>query len=136
MSVVVWSYLSYLGICLGVTIWVAHAIQKHGRVLVNDDQQENHEIYDALTHLLIVGFYLVNLGAICMLLRYGSKPTDMESTFEVLSTKIGGILLVLGFMLFVTIAKLSTVRTREQNLKDMREHRELLHQERLADKKL
>ena len=34
-------------------------------------------LVDSINHLLLVGFYLVNIGFVSLALRYGTKPTDL-----------------------------------------------------------
>jgi len=65
-----------------------------------------------VNHLLVVGFYLINIGYVTLALQYGAKPTDMASAIEVLSTKVGMVLLVLGFMHFFNLAVFSKMRKR------------------------
>lgn len=129
MSITVKAYAAYLVICLIVTIWVAISLQKNGRKLIDDHQEENKDLFDAFTHLLIVGFYLINFGVVGLLLRYGGNLKTAEEAFELLGTKIGGILLVLGLMVFIIVAKLSKVRQREQSRIEIKQNRELFKAE-------
>ncbi len=46
---------------------------------------------DSVNHLLVVGFYLVNLGFILLYLRHGTKPTDIENGVEYAATKLGAM---------------------------------------------
>ncbi|VAX36677.1 hypothetical protein MNBD_PLANCTO02-111 [hydrothermal vent metagenome] len=133
MTVTIWTYAAYSGICVMVTIWVAESLRKNGRKMVNNDQKENKNLFDAFTHLLTVGLYLVNLGVVCLLLRYGKKPTDIETAIELLGTKIGSVLLVLGAMVFIIIAKLSEVRQGEQSRTKMKKNRELFQSKQKQD---
>ena len=63
-----------------------------------------------MTRLLIVGFYLVNLGIISLALKYGGPAQDVTSVMELLSTKVGTILISLGFVHFIVLAKLGAMR--------------------------
>ena len=51
-------------------------------------------------HLLVVGFYLVNLGFILLTLQYGNEPTTVPEMFRFLSSKVGLAVVVLGGMHF------------------------------------
>ena len=63
----------------------------------------NRELADSVNHLLVVGFYLINVGFVSLALKYGDKPTDLETAIESLSTKMGFVLLVLGGMHFFNL---------------------------------
>jgi hypothetical protein len=62
-------------------------------------------------HVLLVGFYLVNIGFVSLALRYGTKPTDLVQAFEFLSTKVGLVVVILGFMHFTNMRLLVRYRT-------------------------
>jgi hypothetical protein len=65
-----------------------------------------------VNHLLVVGFYLINLGYVTLRLKYGVKPTDLAESIEFLSSKIGLVLLVLGIMHFLNLHIFSRMRRR------------------------
>src|SRR5467141_1190101 len=99
----VWTYLAYLAISIGVTIWVARTLHKNGRIFLVDSFLGNEALADSVNHLLVVGFYLVNVGYVSLALKYGGKPSTLAEAIEILSTKIGVVLLVLGVMHFANI---------------------------------
>lgn len=109
---VVMSYLVYLVISIGVTIWVARTLHRNGRIFLVDSFLGNEALADSVNHLLVVGFYLVNVGYVSLALKYGDKPADLAQSIEYLSTKIGVVLLVLGAMHFVNIRVFSGMRRR------------------------
>ena len=67
---------------------------------------------DAVNHLLVVGFYLVNLGFVALALRYGDKPADLQGAVEFLSTKVGLATVVLGLMHFFNLKNFDRMRRR------------------------
>jgi hypothetical protein len=108
----VWTHLAYLAVSLGVTIWVARTLHKNGRVFLVDAFGGNESLADSVNHLLVVGFYLINVGYVTLAVKYGIKPTDLVESIEFFSTKIGLVLLVLGVMHFLNIFGLSTAKRR------------------------
>src|ERR1700720_1320620 len=82
----VWTYLAYLAISLALTIWVARTLHKNGRIFLVDSFLGNEPLADSVNHLLVVGFYLINVGYIALALKYGEKPLDMAQAIETLST--------------------------------------------------
>src|SRR4051812_35748587 len=95
---VVASYLGYLVVGIGLTVWVARTLFKNGRVFLVDSFLGNAELAESVNRLLVVGFYLINAGYVSLALKYGDKPTDAASSIEAMSTKVGWVLLVLGGM--------------------------------------
>ena len=109
---IITSYLAYLSISIAVTVWVAHTLHKNGRIFLVDSFHGNTALADSVNHLLVVGFYLVNVGYITLALRFGRKPDTWPEVIEYLSTKIGLVLLILGFMHFMNIKVFSGMRRR------------------------
>jgi hypothetical protein len=108
----VWTYLAYLTISVTLTIWVARTLHKNGRIFLVDSFLGNEALADSVNHLLVVGFYLINIGFVTLALRYGDKAFDAQSALEILSTKIGLVLVVLGVMHFFNIFIFSKMRRR------------------------
>lgn len=90
-------YLMYLGISVGVTIWVAGTLSRNGRVFLVNGFGDEH-VADSVNHMLVVGFYLVNIGYVALALQSSHPPVDIVGGIEFLSWKIGLVLLVLGVM--------------------------------------
>jgi len=112
MTLIVWTYLVYLGISIALTVWVARTLHRNGRVFLVDCFHGNTELADSVNHLLVVGFYLINVGFVALALRFGVTAGDVKEALESLSTKIGLVLLVLGFMHFFNLAVFTACRKR------------------------
>lgn len=112
MTPTVWTYLIYLIISIALTIWVARTLHKNGRIFLVDSFAGNEPLADSINHLLVVGFYLVNVGFVSLALKYGDKAADLQGVFESLSTKVGCVMLVLGAMHFFNLIVFSKMRRR------------------------
>lgn len=112
MTLHVWTYLVYLGLSIAATIWVARTLHLNGRVFLIDCFHGNKELADSVNHLLVVGFYLINVGFVSLALRFGVSAGNTKEALESLSTKMGLVLLVLGFMHFFNLAVFTTCRKR------------------------
>jgi len=112
-----WTYLIYLGISVALTVWVAKTLHKNGRIFLVDSFLGNEALADSVNHLLVVGFYLINIGFVTLALKYGDKATDAQTGLEILSTKVGLVLLVLGFMHFFNLGVFSAMRNRASHPK-------------------
>jgi hypothetical protein len=106
------THLIYLLITIAVTVWVARTLHRNGRIFLVDSFLGNEPLADSVNHLLVVGFYLINIGYIALALKFGSKPEDAAGVVESLSTKIGIVLLVLGVMHFINIRIFASMRRR------------------------
>lgn len=116
MNLVVTTYAAYLAISIGVTVWVARTLHKNGRVFLVDAFHKNEPLADSVNHLLVVGFYLINVGFVAMALKLGIRPEDLAQSVEVLSKKIGVVLLVLGGMHFFNLMVFASMRNRALQL--------------------
>ncbi|WP_328968890.1 hypothetical protein [Streptomyces sp. NBC_00239] len=112
MDLTVVAYVIYLLISVGLTIWVARTLTSNGRIFISDVLQGNEKLADAVNHLLVVGFYLVNLGFVTLYLRAADSVEDARGLFEALSVKLGVVLLVLGFMHLANVWVLNKIRRR------------------------
>jgi hypothetical protein len=110
MSYTVGTYLLYLAISIVLTIWVARTLFANGRVFLVDVFHGNEKLADSVNHLLVVGFYLINLGYISLMLRLGYDVKDARFSIEALSLKLGAVLLVLGCMHFLNLLVFSRMR--------------------------
>lgn len=114
MSLVVISYLVYIVISIALTIWVARTLHRNGRVFLVEAFHGNESMADSVNHLLVVGFYLINVGYITLALKYGEKPLDVQGAVEFLSTKIGLVLVVLGAMHFFNMFNFDKLRRKSR----------------------
>jgi len=112
MSVMVITYLIYLAISIPLTVWVARTLSRHGGVFLVDVFGGDEGMAKSVNHLLVVGFYLVNLGYVSLALRIGDTVLDARGSIEALSIKVGGVLLVLGAMHFLNLYVFSRIRRR------------------------
>ncbi|MEU0370828.1 hypothetical protein ABZ070_11300 [Streptomyces sp. NPDC006283] len=112
MDLTVVTYVAYLLISVGLTVWVARTLTKNGRIFLADVLKGNEKLADAVNHLLVVGFYLVNLGFVALYLKTADAVTQTRGLFEALSVKIGVVLLVLGVMHLGNVYVLNKIRRR------------------------
>ncbi|MFF6805247.1 hypothetical protein [Streptomyces sp. NPDC012616] len=106
------AYVVYLIVSIGLTVWVARTLSRNGRVFLADVLQGDAKLADAVNHLLVVGFYLVNLGFVALYLSGDDTIDDTREIFEALSTKLGVVLLVLGAMHLGNVYVLNRIRRR------------------------
>lgn len=107
-----WTYVIYLVLSIGLTVFVARTLHKNGRIFLVDAFGANEKLADSVNHLLVVGFYLINIGAVSVALKYGGQVHDVQQAIEYLSLKVGLVALVLGVMHFLNLAIFAQMRRR------------------------
>ncbi|MGW4199479.1 hypothetical protein [Streptomyces sp. NPDC004726] len=112
MDLNVLGYVIYLLISVALTVWVARTLSRNGRIFLSDVMHGNEKLADAVNHLLVVGFYLVNLGFVALYLRVAKTVEDTRGLFDSLSLKLGVVLLVLGLMHLTNVYVLNKIRRR------------------------
>ncbi|HYU83541.1 MAG TPA: hypothetical protein VEK80_01945 [Kribbellaceae bacterium] len=113
MSMTVVSYLLYLLIAVPLTLWVARTLSHNGRLFLVEVFHGNEELAGAVNRLLVVGFYLVNLGFVTLSVR-GHAVAGVQDMIERLSAKLGVVLLVLGLLHLVDVYVFNAIRRRSR----------------------
>ena len=93
-------YALYLAISIALTMWVARTLSTNGEVFLVECFGHDETLAKSTNHLLVVGFYLVNLGFILLALQYGTEPAGIPDAIRFLSGKVGLAVAVLGGMHF------------------------------------
>ena len=113
MNLTVVTYVVYLVLSIGLTVWVARTLSRSGTVFLADVFRGNDSLADSVNHLLVVGFYLVNLGFVALWMRGGDNDIpDTKTIFTALSVKVGTVLLVLGVLHLGNVYVLNKIRRR------------------------
>ena len=111
------TYLSYLLISIAMTIWVARTLSKNGLVFLVDSFHGNERLAESVNHLLVVGFYLLNMGYILLALKTSKDINSLRIAIEFLSQQIGIVLLVLGLLHFFNVMVIAQWRNKSMNRK-------------------
>lgn len=110
MNYIIITYCFYLVITISLTVWVARTLFKNGKIFLIDIFHGNKELADSVNNLLLVGFYLINIGYAVYTLQVTSSVTNFQEVIEKLSLKIGLIILILGAMHFFNLYIFFTLR--------------------------
>ena len=119
MNYFILTYAFYLTISIALTIWVAKVLFKNGRIFLVDIFHGNTLLADSVNRLLVVGFYLINIGYMSLVLKEVDAIPNTQVVVEVLSRKLGCIILILGAMYFLNLIIFFKLRNRaQQQLKE------------------
>jgi hypothetical protein len=109
---IVISYIVYLVISVTLTIWVARTLHKNGAIFLVDAFHGKTELAASVNHLLVVGFYLINIGFVTLALKTADKILDTRAAIEMVSDKVGYVMLILGAMHFFNLYVFARIRRR------------------------
>jgi hypothetical protein len=102
-------YLIYIVASAMVTVYVGRTLYRRGRAfLVSVFKEEG--LADSVNHLLVVGFYLINFGAVALLINSGGAPATVADMVQETATRLGVALLVLGTMHFFNLFVFHVIR--------------------------
>lgn len=114
MNYIILTYLLYLAITISLTIWVARTLFRNGEVFLLDIFHGNQDFAKSVNNLLLVGFYLVNIGYAVYTLQVDYAILNLQELIENLSIKVGLIILILGAMHFFNLYIFFNFRKRAQ----------------------
>jgi len=112
MSYILISYTLYLILTLVLIIWVARKLFSNGKIFLLDIFHGNKELANAVNNLLLVGFYLINIGYAVYTLSIREDILNARALVEGLSVKVGAIILILGGMHFLNMLVFYKLRKR------------------------
>jgi hypothetical protein len=104
-------YATYAVLALVLTVYLARTLAHHGAVFLESVFTEEPRLAPAVNRLLVVGFYLVNLGWALMMLR-APAAESVTVAIETLARKLGTLLLVLAAMHFANLLVFHWLRQR------------------------
>ncbi len=99
----------YAAISIVLTIWLAHVLSTNGQLFL-DDVFDRKDLAKAVNKLLVVGFYLVNIGYACTQMPGWMDPS--QSIVGVLAQTLGTLLLTLAAMHFGNLLLFHIIRKR------------------------
>jgi energy-converting hydrogenase Eha subunit E len=106
-------YVTYIVTSAFLTIWVGNTLYRNGRPFLVSVFKEDG-LADSVNRLLVVGFYLVNFGAAAILINTGGAPDNVADMLKQTVTRVGVVLLILGFMHFNNLMILRAIRRKDR----------------------
>ena len=100
----------YLTISIILIIFIGKILFNNGRIFLLDTFNNDIQRADAINKLLLIGFYLVNIGFILQVISSGSLPENAIELIKKLCKKEGFTLVTLGIMHFFNLYFLNNIR--------------------------
>ena len=107
-------YVLYALTSVGLTVWLARTLFRSGAVFLDDVFVENPRMAPAVNQLLVVGFYLLNLGYALLTLKSNESVATGVQAIEILAGKLGTLMLTLGGIHFANLYVFHRIRRRSQ----------------------
>lgn len=104
------AYLLYLLVSIGLTVWVARTLQRNGAHFLHDAFLGKERLAESVNHLLVVGFYLMNIGYVALSLKEHQSIWTTQAVIELVCTKVGWVMVVLGAMHFFNLYVFNRIR--------------------------
>ncbi len=104
------TYLLYLLISITLTVVVGTGVARSGRAVLLDVFGGNDALARAVSRLIALGFYLLSLGFVTLTMRAGGQVPSATAGLQLLSVKVGEVLIVLGALHLLTMAALLRAR--------------------------
>ena len=92
MNYVVSAQLAYLSLAIATTVWVGRTLFKHGRIFLLDTFRGNEAFADAINSLLLMGFYLINIGYSVMTLHVSHDIASTAAVIELTAVRVGRVI--------------------------------------------
>jgi hypothetical protein len=112
VDLTVLAYLLYLALTIPLTVWVGRALRRHGEVFLVDVFGGDTGLAHAVNQLLVIGFYLLNFGYLSFFMATSADIATGRALMESVSTKAGGVAVVVGVVHFANVWCLNALRRR------------------------
>jgi hypothetical protein len=116
------AYAAYLVISIAMTIWVARVLSETGGVFLIKCFGQDKELAQSTNRLLVIGFYLVNVGLICY--RLDGWNVSEAGMIPDVGSRIGLSVLALGAMHFFNMFMIAKFGKTVSGWVSVREHGE------------
>ncbi len=90
-------YVTYAAVSIGLVVWLARTLFANGAVFLEGVFDDNPAMAAAVNRLLVIGFYMLNLGYAALLLQ-ANDAGDAVSAVEILVRKLGVLLVSLAVL--------------------------------------
>lgn len=106
-------YLVYAAIAVALVVYLARTLRRNGAIFLVDVFDDDN-LAGAVNHLLVIGFYLLNLGYAFLLFQLQPSYGSMTLAFNELTVKVGVLLFSLGVIHLVNMFIFWRIRTHQE----------------------
>ena len=106
-------YAVYVSVAVGLTVWLARTLFRGGTAFLHDVFSEKPALADAVNRLLVVGFYMLNLGYALFILR-ASRGLDGFGAVQFLVNRLAILLVSLAALHFGNVIVFWRIRVQRE----------------------
>ena len=110
------SYIIFLFFSFFITIRIGWIFYKNGEVYLHELFKNQEAYVQTINKLLLIGYYLVNLGKASITIAYWETIPTTSEIFRVVGQKLGNLLLLLAIMHFVNVFGLALFSKKQNSL--------------------
>ena len=107
MNLNIIGYLIYLSLTSVIIIKVGKLCYDNGNIFVSQLIPNHEELCHQINKMLLIGYYLLNLGYCAMTIISWEKIQTSNQLIEIIATKSAFIILTIGFMHYINIILLT-----------------------------
>jgi len=96
-------YTIFIGLMVFIIVVVGKICYRNGNVFVAELIPGHLELCRQINRALLIGYYLVNIGYCAVNLSFWQHINSMSMLIEVISIKMGGIILMLSVLHYLNI---------------------------------
>lgn len=94
------AFVIYITLSIGITVYVSRTLSRNGLPFLIEGFAGKTALAESTNHLLVVGFYLVNLGFVLLRMQTNIRIHSINELIIYQTSGIGLVLLILGAMHF------------------------------------
>lgn len=106
-------YFAYVAVAVGLTAWLARTLFRNGTAFLHDVFADRPALAEAVNKLLVVGFYMLNLGYALFIVR-ASKGLDVFGSIQFLTNRLALLLVTLAGLHFLNVLVFWRIRARRE----------------------
>jgi hypothetical protein len=91
------AYIIYLALMVFIIVYVGRHFYTNGRVFIISLLHGNVPLADRINRLLLLAYYLFNIGYTFLKLKHWQKVSGIETLFSSLAANMGLLILILAF---------------------------------------
>lgn len=90
------AYMIYLALMIFIIVYVGKLFYRNGRVFILSLFRNNAMLTDHVNHLLLVAYYLFNIGYAFFTLRQWESIENIQSLIAVIAANMGVLIFILA----------------------------------------
>ncbi|RPD41879.1 hypothetical protein [Chitinophaga barathri] len=107
------AYLIYFIITGFITIWVGRRFFRNGRLFILGLLRQDESLTDAINRILLIGYYLLNLGYAALMISTWETITTYTELLESITEMTARIILTLSLIHYCNMAGIYVISKRK-----------------------